>query len=47
MRTDQETADAFANSWNNLPRGSVYTEPQVLDWFYPLTPKDILKWMRE
>jgi SAM-dependent methyltransferase len=41
MRPDQRTADAFANSWNNLPRGSVYTTEQVLDWFAPLSPSDI------
>ena len=37
---DQRTADAFANSWNNLPQGSVYTPAQVADWFAPLTPDD-------
>ena len=36
MRPDQETADAFASSWNNLPSGSVYTPDQVADWFAPL-----------
>ena len=40
-RADQRTADAFANSWNNLPQGSVYTDAQVADWFAPLTPADI------
>jgi SAM-dependent methyltransferase len=38
---DQRTADAFANSWNNLPQGSVYTPAQVADWFAPLAPGDI------
>jgi SAM-dependent methyltransferase len=38
---DQRTADAFANSWNNLPAGSVYTREQVLDWLSPLTEADI------
>jgi len=38
---DRATADAFATSWNNLPRGSVYTPEQVADWFEPLTPGDI------
>lgn len=38
---DQETADAFATSWNNLPEGSVYTPEQVADWFDPLQPGDI------
>jgi SAM-dependent methyltransferase len=37
---DQETADAFATSWNNLPGGSVYTHAQVADWFAPLGPED-------
>lgn len=40
-RGDQQTADAFATSWNNLPAGSVYTEEQVADWLAPLTPDDI------
>jgi SAM-dependent methyltransferase len=38
---DQDTADAFASSWNNLPRGSVYTVEQVEDWFAPLQRDDI------
>lgn len=38
---DQQTADAFANSWNNLPVGSVYTEEQFEDWFSPITKKDV------
>ncbi len=38
---DQKTAEAFANSWNNLPSGSVYTNEQFEDWFYPITQKDI------
>ena len=41
MQSDQQTAEAFATSWNNLPSGSVYTESQVLEWFEPLTPADI------
>jgi SAM-dependent methyltransferase len=40
-RADQQTADAFASSWNNLPPGSVYTPAQVADWFAPLGPEDI------
>ena len=40
-RADQRTADAFAESWNHLPRGSVYTEAQVEDWFSPLVPADL------
>jgi SAM-dependent methyltransferase len=41
MKADQQTADAFATSWNNLPPGSIYTEAQVADWFAPLAPADI------
>lgn len=33
---DRGTATAFAESWNRLPRGSVYTREQFLDWFAPL-----------
>lgn len=52
MRTDssldRETATAFAESWNRLPPGSVYTREQFLDWFAPLDPesfrgKDVLE----
>lgn len=38
---DQKTADAFASSWTNLPRGSIYTPEQVTDWFIPITPDDV------
>lgn len=38
---DTATAEAFATSWNNLPKGSVYTEEQVEEWFAPVTKKDI------
>lgn len=38
---DIKTAQAFSTSWNNLPKGSVYTTEQVADWFAPLTEKDI------
>jgi SAM-dependent methyltransferase len=38
---DSKTADAFANSWNNLPEGSVYTHEQFTDWFEPLSKNDI------
>lgn len=34
--TDQDTADAFATSWNNLPGGSVYSSAQFAEWFEPL-----------
>ncbi|MEN9647300.1 MAG: hypothetical protein RLY57_104 [Candidatus Parcubacteria bacterium] len=40
LPVDQKTADAFAESWNHLPEGSVYTHAQALDWFEPLTPAD-------
>jgi SAM-dependent methyltransferase len=38
---DAETAQAFAQSWNNLPAGSVYTEAQFVDWMAPLGPEDV------
>ena len=41
MSNDQSTADAFANSWNNLPSGTVYSSAQAADWFNPLTPADV------
>ena len=41
MSKDVETAEAFATSWNNLPRGSVYTRAQVEDWLAPVTEKEI------
>ena len=34
--TDQQTAAAFSTSWNNLPKGSIYTDEQFEDWFYPI-----------
>jgi SAM-dependent methyltransferase len=40
-REDQQTADAFASSWNHLPAGSVYTEEQVADWLAPIARDDI------
>lgn len=40
MAADQKTADAFADSWNNLPLGSVYTEDQFIDWMEPLARTD-------
>lgn len=33
---DTQTAQAFADSWNNLPEGSVYTYEQFVDWFDPI-----------
>lgn len=41
MNDDLQTARAFANSWNNLPSGSVYTSAQFEDWFSPLTRRDV------
>lgn len=41
ITVDQETADAFATSWNNLPTGSIYTHKQFEEWLHPLTKKDI------
>lgn len=38
---DQKTADAFANSWNNLPEGSIYTMDQFEDWMDPLSRDDV------
>jgi len=38
---DQATANAFANSWNHLPQGSVYTRAQFEDWMAPLSRSDI------
>lgn len=38
---DNETAEAFSTSWNNLPQGSVYTHDQYVDWMAPLTEDDI------
>ena len=35
MSVDQETADKFANSWNNVYDASVYTHEQFLDWISP------------
>jgi len=41
IENDNETAAAFATSWNNLPGGSVYDVEQFLDWFDPLDKRDI------
>ena len=38
---DQRTADAFADSWNNLPEGSVYTVEQFEEWFAPISRADV------
>jgi SAM-dependent methyltransferase len=37
---DQATANAFAHSWNNLPRKPIYSPEQHADWLAPLGPKD-------
>jgi SAM-dependent methyltransferase len=37
MSSDQQTAAAFATSWNNLPVGSIYTKEQFEDWLLPVT----------
>jgi len=39
--SDLKTATAFANSWNNLPRGAIYTKEQYIDWMCPLIKNDI------
>lgn len=41
MTQDFATAEAFADSWNHLPSGSVYTNDQFEEWFAPLTPDDV------
>lgn len=41
QKIDQKTANAFDNSWNNLPLGSVYDEAQFTDWLSPITENDI------
>ena len=41
MTDDSKTAAAFANSWNHLPAGSVYTLAQFEDWLAPLTRADV------
>ena len=41
VKFDEKTAAAFANSWNNLPSGAIYTKAQVDDWLEPLSEDDI------
>ena len=41
MTDDTKTAEAFADSWNNLPLGSVYTQKQFQDWFTPITRENV------
>jgi SAM-dependent methyltransferase len=38
---DAETAKAFAESWNHVGSGSVYTRAQFEDWFSPVGRPDI------
>jgi SAM-dependent methyltransferase len=37
MSDDKRTADAFANSWTHLPRGSIYSREQFEEWLAPIT----------
>lgn len=41
MADDLKTAGAFANSWNNLPSGSIYTRAQFEEWLAPITRADV------
>jgi SAM-dependent methyltransferase len=41
MSQDKATAEAFADSWNHLPGGSVYTRAQFEEWFAPITQRDV------
>jgi len=41
IKEDQGTANAFANSWNNLPLGSIYTLEQFQDWLDPIKENEI------
>jgi 2-polyprenyl-3-methyl-5-hydroxy-6-metoxy-1,4-benzoquinol methylase len=38
---DLKTAQAFATSWNNLPRGSIYSVEQFCEWMSPLIASDV------
>jgi len=38
---DAATAQAFADSWNHLDPGSVYSRAQFLDWFDPIDPATV------
>ncbi len=38
---DRRTADAFAESWNHVGAGSVYTWEQFCDWLAPVDPLDL------
>jgi SAM-dependent methyltransferase len=40
VSSDQATAQAFADSWNHVGDGSVYSREQFLEWFEPLRPGD-------
>lgn len=41
MNDDKKTAEAFANSWNHLPPGSIYTHEQFEEWLAPITRQDV------
>lgn len=41
MNGDRETARAFAASWQNLPKGSVYSRQQFEDWLAPIARADV------
>ncbi|MDY7038337.1 MAG: class I SAM-dependent methyltransferase [Thermodesulfobacteriota bacterium] len=41
MPKDLRTSLAFAQSWNDLPKGSVYTSDQFEDWLHPIKKEDI------
>lgn len=38
---DERTAKAFANSWNSLPDGSIYSWDQFVDWLRPVSKQFI------
>ena len=40
LSQDQDTANAFANSWNNLPRQPIYSPEQHAEWMAPLDATD-------
>lgn len=41
MSRDIDTAQAFADSWNHLPAGSVYNHSQFEDWMKPITRREV------
>jgi SAM-dependent methyltransferase len=38
---DARTAEAFAESWNRVGEGSVYSREQFLDWLDPIDPAEL------